>query len=534
MKTLNWLAILLVLCLFVSFAVVACGDDDGGDDDDDDDTADDDDDTADDDDDIESPDLIVYINEFGVKGDPVTPYLMKFMDETWSAIDLPEDMNTAAFINSAIAPTENDVWISVKNPDDEYHLFRLLNGTWEKIEIPIDGVTRLYIAYAFADEVWIAMDQGSANEDLWCHWDGSSLTQIDFPENTDGWNLWCESTIGCFVPDSSSAKDKSASVYRWDGSAWESLAINPALLPEDVLAFEIHSLADDTPYFQFYPDNGNAIYKYDGDNLANFAPAGVPQTDTIDISGYWLTAVDQDETQVRTFRWEDGWQEYQVQGDSSGFNYGEVYESYNPGPDLSMQYLALVSFDGGYDLQDYRVYIFNGSEWEQTDLGLGSWVPQYDWDFNSDIKWGTAVNLDDGYDALARFNGDEWEIVDLSGYQGNIRWLYPKFTHHDEGYCSVFARDGDSDSFGYLYYFDGDDWTKIKDMGDRDWVTTKQGASVWMWGSEECPDSGDHYCTFAYGCSDGLCGSLEFGQIGALDQYSAERVAIGNWEGGWW
>ena len=41
MKTLNWLAILLALCLFASFTVVACGDDD---DDDDDSSGDDDDD----------------------------------------------------------------------------------------------------------------------------------------------------------------------------------------------------------------------------------------------------------------------------------------------------------------------------------------------------------------------------------------------------------------------------------------------------------------------------------------------------------
>ena len=47
MKPLNWLAILLVFCLFASFAVVACGDDDDDDDDDDnDDSGGDDDDNG--------------------------------------------------------------------------------------------------------------------------------------------------------------------------------------------------------------------------------------------------------------------------------------------------------------------------------------------------------------------------------------------------------------------------------------------------------------------------------------------------------
>ena len=50
MKPLNWLAILLALCLLASFVIVACGDDDD-DDDDDDSSGDDDDDTGDDDDD---------------------------------------------------------------------------------------------------------------------------------------------------------------------------------------------------------------------------------------------------------------------------------------------------------------------------------------------------------------------------------------------------------------------------------------------------------------------------------------------------
>ena len=46
MKPLNWLALLLALCLFASFAVVACGDDDDDDDDNDDSGGDDDDDWA--------------------------------------------------------------------------------------------------------------------------------------------------------------------------------------------------------------------------------------------------------------------------------------------------------------------------------------------------------------------------------------------------------------------------------------------------------------------------------------------------------
>ncbi|MDP8225574.1 MAG: hypothetical protein P9L99_19595 [Candidatus Lernaella stagnicola] len=44
MKSLNWLAVLLALCLFASVAVVACDDDDDDDDNNDDDSAGDDDD----------------------------------------------------------------------------------------------------------------------------------------------------------------------------------------------------------------------------------------------------------------------------------------------------------------------------------------------------------------------------------------------------------------------------------------------------------------------------------------------------------